>query len=122
MAAELLSVVLVARAAWVWRHAGPALPMAAGVLGSVLVARYLNTEDYIVLLAATWLVFASQVGLGLKLAAGAAFAGAELYGLSLALPLGAAGVALLALAAGPRFKLSVEPVARLALRTRRAAL
>lgn len=53
---------------WRNRHAGPEVPMAAGIAGSLLVTPYLGFQDFLILVIAGWLIVRSgptawQVGL-----------------------------------------------------------
>jgi hypothetical protein len=55
-------------AAWRQRGQGPELPMAAGIVGSLLVTPYLGFQDFLMLVVAGWLVLRAgatrwQVGL-----------------------------------------------------------
>jgi hypothetical protein len=43
-------------AAWRRRGAGPELPMAAGIVGSLLATPYLGFQDFLMLIVAGWLV------------------------------------------------------------------
>jgi hypothetical protein len=56
------AVVLVATlvAAWRWRGAGTAMPVAAGITGSLLVTPYVGFQDFAMLVVAAWLVVRSQ--------------------------------------------------------------
>ena len=62
----VIAVALVA--AWRHRAHGPEIPMAAGILGSLLATPYLGFQDFVMLIVAGWLVLrggasAFQVGL-----------------------------------------------------------
>jgi alpha-1,2-mannosyltransferase len=55
-------------AAWRHRHGGPEIPMAAGILGSLLATPYLGFQDFVMLAVAGWLLLRArpapwQVGL-----------------------------------------------------------
>ena len=56
------AVALVGGAAWRLRSRGPAVPVALGLVGSLLLSPYLNTEDFVLLLFATMLLL--RLGLG----------------------------------------------------------
>ncbi|HEX6489170.1 MAG TPA: glycosyltransferase family 87 protein [Candidatus Dormibacteraeota bacterium] len=53
---------LLVGAAWRLRRRGPAVPVALGLLGSVLLSPYLNVEDFVLLLPAAMLLL--RLGLG----------------------------------------------------------
>jgi hypothetical protein len=62
----VVAVTLVA--AWRHRQGGPELPMAAGIVGSLLATPYLGFQDFVMLVVAAWLVLRGgattwQVGL-----------------------------------------------------------
>jgi hypothetical protein len=53
---------------WRNRHAGPEVPMAAGIAGSLLVTPYLGFQDFLMLVVVAWLLMRTplapwQVGL-----------------------------------------------------------
>ncbi len=54
--ADVLAVSLALWVAWRHRRAGPEVPLAAGLIGSLLVASYLHLNDLITLFPAGWLV------------------------------------------------------------------
>jgi hypothetical protein len=54
--ADVLAVSLALWVAWRHRRAGPEVPLAAGLIGSLLVASYLHLNDLITLIPAGWLV------------------------------------------------------------------
>ena len=53
---QVVVVAIAGVAAWRHRHYGPELPMAAGVLGSLLATPYLGFQDFLMLIVAGWLV------------------------------------------------------------------
>jgi hypothetical protein len=55
-AAQVVVVVLTLLAAWRHRDRGSELPMAAGILGSLLVTPYLGFQDFLMLVVAGWLI------------------------------------------------------------------
>jgi hypothetical protein len=54
--ADVLAVSLVLWVAWRHRRAGPEIPIAAGLIGSLLVASYLHLNDLLTLFPAAWLI------------------------------------------------------------------
>ena len=56
--AIVLAATLVA--AWRWRRAGTAIPIAAGVTGSLLFTPYVGFQDFAMLVVAGWLVLRSR--------------------------------------------------------------
>lgn len=67
-AVQVVVVVVTLLAAWRHRDRGPELPMAAGILGSLLVTPYLGFQDFLMLVVAGWLILCGgattwQVGL-----------------------------------------------------------
>jgi Glycosyltransferase family 87 len=67
-ATQLLVVVITLAVAWRHRHGGPEVPMAAGILGSLLFTPYLAFQDFLMLVVVAWLLLrtplrAWQVGL-----------------------------------------------------------
>lgn len=67
-AAQVVVVVVTLLAAWRHRDKRPELPMAAGILGSLLVTPYLGFQDFLMLVVAGWLILRGgattwQVGL-----------------------------------------------------------
>lgn len=54
--ADILVVVLMLWVVWRHRRQGPEIPMAAGLIGSLLVASYLHLNDLITLFPAAWLI------------------------------------------------------------------
>ncbi len=95
-AASAVAVAAAVVAAWRWRHAGLEIPIAAGIVGSLLFTPYVGFQDFAMLVVAGWLVLrarpvAWQVGL---LVVG--YALLELALVVLALPILLAEVLLLA--------------------------
>lgn len=58
--AQLLAVAFSLAAAWRWRGRGTAIPIAAGILGSLLFTPYLGFQDFAMLVLAGWLVLREQ--------------------------------------------------------------
>jgi len=54
--AEALAGALALFVAWRHRGAGPEVPIAAGLVGSLLVAPYLHLDDFITMFPAAWLI------------------------------------------------------------------
>jgi len=54
--ADLLAVALSVAAAWRWRGRGTAVPIAAGIVGSLLFTPYVGFQDFGLLVVAGWLV------------------------------------------------------------------
>lgn len=66
--AQVVVVAVTLLAAWRHRGQGPEIPMAAGIIGSLLVTPYLGFQDFLMLIVAGWLVLRAgatsfQVGL-----------------------------------------------------------
>lgn len=66
--AQVLIVAIALVAAWRHRHGGPEIPIAAGILGSLLSTPYLGFQDFVMLVVAGWLLLRArpapwQVGL-----------------------------------------------------------
>ena len=53
---QIVVVAVTLLAAWRRRGRGPELPMAAGIVGSLLVTPYLGFQDFLMLIVAGWLV------------------------------------------------------------------
>ncbi len=67
-AAQVVVVAVTLVAAWRHRRDGPEVPMAAGIVGSLLATPYLGFQDFLMLVVAGWLVLRAgatswQVGL-----------------------------------------------------------
>ena len=58
--AELVAVALSLAAAWRWRGHGTAIPIAAGLVGSLLFTPYVGFQDFAMLVIAGWLVLREQ--------------------------------------------------------------
>jgi hypothetical protein len=58
--AQLLAVALSLAAAWRRRGRGTAIPIAAGILGSLLFTPYVGFQDFAMLVLAGWLVLHEQ--------------------------------------------------------------
>jgi hypothetical protein len=68
---QVLIIALTLLAAWRHRGEGPELPMAAGIVGSLLVTPYLGFQDFLMLVVAGWLILrggATYVQVGLLVA------------------------------------------------------
>ena len=68
---QVLVIGLTLLAAWRHRGEGPELPMAAGIVGSLLVTPYLGFQDFLMLVVAGWLILrggATYVQVGLLVA------------------------------------------------------
>jgi glycosyl transferase family 87 len=59
-AAQAIVLAATLVAAWRWRDAGAAIPIAAGVTGSLLFTPYVGFQDFAVLVVAGWLVLRSR--------------------------------------------------------------
>jgi hypothetical protein len=70
---RVVIVAAVVVAAWRHREDGPAVPIAAAVIGSILVSPYLNLEDLQVLVLCAWLTLPTSTRLG-KFGLAAAYA------------------------------------------------
>jgi len=53
---QVVVVAMTLLAAWRRRGSGPELPMAAGIVGSLLATPYLGFQDFVMLIVAGWLV------------------------------------------------------------------
>src|SRR6202040_3529044 len=53
---QVAVVAVTLLAAWRRRRGGPELPMAAGIVGSLLATPYLGFQDFLMLIVAGWLV------------------------------------------------------------------
>ncbi|HEY8634588.1 MAG TPA: glycosyltransferase family 87 protein [Candidatus Dormibacteraeota bacterium] len=67
-ATQLLVLIITLVVAWRHRHGGPEVPLAAGLLGSLLFTPYLAFQDFLMLVVVAWLLLRSplkawQVGL-----------------------------------------------------------
>lgn len=60
-ATQLLVVIVTLIAAWRLRHGGPEVPIAAGILGSLLFTPYLGFQDFLMLVVAGWLLVRTQL-------------------------------------------------------------
>jgi alpha-1,2-mannosyltransferase len=54
--AQALALAATSAAAWRWRHTGTAVPIAAGIVGSLLFTPYVGFQDFAMLVVAGWLV------------------------------------------------------------------
>ncbi|HXC77505.1 MAG TPA: glycosyltransferase family 87 protein [Candidatus Acidoferrum sp.] len=53
---QVVVVAIAVVAAWRHRHQGPEIPIAAGIVGSLLATPYLGFQDFLMLVVAGWLV------------------------------------------------------------------
>lgn len=58
--AQVLTLALTLVAAWRWRGRGCAIPIAAGIVGSLLFTPYVGFQDFAMLVIAGWLVLREQ--------------------------------------------------------------
>ena len=97
-----LAVVAVALlAAWRRRGGGPELPMAAGIVGSLLATPYLGFQDFLMLIVAGWLVIRGGATTWQVVLLVAGYAVLQLSLVVLAIPILLAEAALLASLAWP---------------------
>jgi hypothetical protein len=106
---QLMVVAVALFAAWRHRGQGPEVPMAAGIVGSLLATPYLGFQDFLMLVVAGWLVLRAgathwQIGL---LVVG--YALLELALVVLAIPILLAEAALLISLAWPAGQASGKP-------------
>jgi len=59
-ALQAVIVAITVAAAWRVRKAGPGLPIAVGILGSLLFTPYVGFQDFAMLFVAAWLLLRSQ--------------------------------------------------------------
>ena len=53
---EAVFVAGAATAAWLYRHRGPEVPIAVGIVATLAVVPYLHAQDFVVLMVAIWLL------------------------------------------------------------------
>ena len=94
--AQLVVVAATVAAAWRWRHAGTAVPIAAGITGSLLFTPYVGFQDFAMLVVAGWLVARSRPSTAQVALLVVGFALLELALLVLEVPILVAEVLLLA--------------------------
>jgi hypothetical protein len=58
---EALLVAGAAAAAWLYRHRGPEVPIAVGIVATLAVVPYLHAHDFVVLVVAIWLLHRAQL-------------------------------------------------------------
>jgi len=58
---EALLVAGAATAAWLYRHRGPEVPIAVGILATLAVVPYLHNQDFVVLVVAVWMLHRAQL-------------------------------------------------------------
>jgi len=59
--AQAIALAATVAAAWRWRGGGTAVPIAAGIVGSLLFTPYVGFQDFAMLVVAGWLVVRAQV-------------------------------------------------------------
>jgi hypothetical protein len=59
--AQLLVVIVTLLASWRHRHGGVEIPIAAGIVGSLLFTPYLGFQDFLMLVVAGWLLLRTQL-------------------------------------------------------------
>ena len=60
-ATQVLVVIITLIAAWRHRHSGPEVPIAAGIVGSLLFTPYLGFQDFVMLVVVGWLLVRTQL-------------------------------------------------------------
>jgi glycosyl transferase family 87 len=60
-ATQILVVMVTLLVAWRHRHRGPEVPIAAGIVGSLLFTPYLGFQDFLMLVVAGWLLLRTQL-------------------------------------------------------------
>lgn len=60
-ATQILVVIVTLSIAWRHRHGGPEVPIAAGIVGSLLFTPYLGFQDFLILVVAGWLLLRTQL-------------------------------------------------------------
>jgi alpha-1,2-mannosyltransferase len=58
---EALLVAGAALAAWLYRHRGPEVPIAVGILATLAVVPYLHAQDFVMLVVAIWVLHRAQL-------------------------------------------------------------
>jgi Glycosyltransferase family 87 len=58
---EALLVAAAAAAAWLYRHQGPEVPIAVGILATLAVVPYLHAQDFVLLVVAIWVLHRAQL-------------------------------------------------------------
>jgi alpha-1,2-mannosyltransferase len=58
---EALLVAGAAAAAWLYRHRGPEVPVAVGILATLAVVSYLHHQDFVVLVVAIWMLHRAKL-------------------------------------------------------------
>ena len=59
--AEAAVLIVTLLAAWRHRHSGPEVPIAVGIVGSLLFSPYLAFQDFLMLVVAGWLLLRTQI-------------------------------------------------------------
>jgi hypothetical protein len=108
---QVVVVAVTLLAAWRRRGSGPELPMAAGVVGSLLATPYLGFQDFLMLIVAGWLVIRGGATTWQVVLLVLGYALLELVLVVLAIPILLAEALLLASLAWPAGKTSSEPKA-----------
>jgi hypothetical protein len=60
-ATQILVAIIALLVAWRHRHGGAEVPMAAGIIGSLLFTPYLGFQDFLMLVVAGWLLLRTQL-------------------------------------------------------------
>lgn len=60
-ATQVVVAIVTLLVAWRHRHRGPEVPMAAGIVGSLLFTPYLGFQDFLMLVVAGWLLLRTQL-------------------------------------------------------------
>jgi len=58
---EALVVIGAAASAWLYRRQGPEVPIAVGILATLIVSPYMHTQDLVVLVVAIWMLHRAQL-------------------------------------------------------------
>ncbi len=58
---EALMVAGAGAAAWLYRHQGPEVPIAVGILATLVVVPYLHAQDFVLLVVAIWILHRAQL-------------------------------------------------------------
>jgi hypothetical protein len=59
--AEAFVLIITLAVAWRHRHSGPEVPIAAGIVGSLLFSPYLAFQDFLMLVVAGWLLLRTRI-------------------------------------------------------------
>jgi len=58
---EVLVLIGAAAAVWLYRHRGPEVPIAAGILATLIVSPYMHAQDLVVLVVAIWMLHRAEL-------------------------------------------------------------